>query len=151
MINKELFDKITEKYGGVASWAIWDKIGDKPKSNMSNMNILNPELNPNLFQMLNSNVIMVGLNFARTVSFSVPYMNFHDSNPHANDFKIRYSFLNTIYYGAYMTDVIKNYPEIDSKNVEKYMKLHPEMVENSINEFIEELVVIESKDPIKAC
>lgn len=35
---------------------------------------------------------MVELNFSREVSFEEPFMNFHDANPHGNDFKIRYAF-----------------------------------------------------------
>jgi hypothetical protein len=151
MINRELFDKITQKYGSVASWAIWDEFGERPKSNMSNIKVLDPDINTNLLQSINNNVIMVGLNFARPVNFDIPYMNFHDSNPHANDFKIRYAFNNTIFYGAYMTDVIKNYPEINSKNVEKHIKENPEIIDKSINEFVEELIFIGSNNPVVFC
>ncbi len=110
MIDKEPFDKITEKYGPVANWAIWGDEGQKPKSNMSNMDVLDPKKNISLLYSLQPNVIMIGLNFSRPVAFDKPYMNFHDANPYANDFKIRYAFKNTPYYSAYMTDLVKNIP-----------------------------------------
>lgn len=32
------FKEIEKKYGNVTSWAIWQKAGNKPKSNLSKMN-----------------------------------------------------------------------------------------------------------------
>ena len=39
MITEELYKKIEEKYGSVASWAYWDKADLKPKSNIGNMHL----------------------------------------------------------------------------------------------------------------
>src|SRR3989304_6214796 len=108
MISKVLYEKIKTKYGNVASWAVWEEPGTKPKSNMGNMDIFELEKNNNILQTLTTNVVMVGLNISREVKFDKPFMNFHDSRPSANDFKIRYAFKDTQFYGAYMTDIIKN-------------------------------------------
>ncbi|SVB74957.1 uncharacterized protein METZ01_LOCUS227811, partial [marine metagenome] len=35
------FYSIKESYGHMASWAIWDKQGEKPKSNMENIDFFN--------------------------------------------------------------------------------------------------------------
>lgn len=43
MISQELFERIKTKYGDVASWAVWDDAGSKPKSNMG------PEIKATLF------------------------------------------------------------------------------------------------------
>lgn len=148
MISRESFNIITKKYGSVSSWAVWDDEGDKPKSNMSNMEILDPDKNKKLLAMLNPCVIMIGLNFSRPVSFLKPYMNFHDNNPYANDFKIRFTFKDTPFYGAYMTDLFKNFPMLNSKNVEEYLKDNPNIIGESINIFRQELKDIKSHEPI---
>ena len=148
MISQELYEKITDKYGHVASWAIWDLAGDKPKSNMGNMDIFDSKSHESLLHILNTSIVMVGLNFSRDVKFEKPFMNFHDSNPHANDFKIRYAFNDTKFYGAYMTDVIKNLAMTSSKDVLKYLKTNPQIIEENINSFREELRFIESGKPI---
>jgi hypothetical protein len=122
MISIELFEKIKIKYGDVASWAVWDDAGIKPKSNMGNMNIFDLHENPDLLEILRNNVVMVGLNFSRPLLPTKPFKNFHDLSPHANDFKIRYAFRNTQFYGAYMTDIIKNLEMKSSNEVRSYLK-----------------------------
>ena len=148
VISKKLFEKIKSKYGDVASWAIWEDEGEKPKSNMGHINIFNLEKNPFLYEVLNNNVIMVGLNFSRALIPTEPFKNFHDLNPSANDFKIRYAFKDTEYYGAYMTDIIKNLEMKDSSDVKSYLRQHPNIVDKNIALFHEELRFIEAMDPI---
>ena len=48
MISKKLYEKIKVKYGDVASWAVWEEPGLKPKSNMGHLNIFNLQNNPSL-------------------------------------------------------------------------------------------------------
>ncbi|MDQ6965391.1 MAG: hypothetical protein Q9M23_00510, partial [Mariprofundaceae bacterium] len=95
MIDKQLYFDIAEKYGKVASWAVWDKAGDKPKSNISNMEIFDIITNPSILGILRTDVVMVALNFSRDVEMPEPFLNFHDSNPHGQDYKIRYAFEGT--------------------------------------------------------
>jgi hypothetical protein len=134
------FESIKEKHGTYASWAVWADAGEKPKSNMGDMSIFDLASNPALLHVLKTNMIMVGLNLA---SFSrllpEPFRNFHDPNPIANDFKIRYAFRDTEYYGAYMTDIIKRVGMIDSKDLLKHLKAYPDLVEQNIESFREEL------------
>ena len=151
MINKVLFDKIAHKYGSVCSWALWGDFGEKPKSNMADMDVLNPEINQELLSILKTNVIMIGLNFSHPVNFNLPFMNFHDASPYANDFKIRYAFYGTEYYGSYMTDIIKDHPNNNSMDVKTFLKKNNNIVEESINEFIKEMECIESYKPIIFC
>jgi len=147
MITTEQYKNISSKYGYVASWAVWEKAGAKPKSNIGNMDVLDLEKNSKVIELLNTNVVMVGLNFSRDVKFDKPFMNFHDSNPSGNDFKIRFAFEDTAYYGAYMTDVIKNLPMVSSKDVLDYLKENPDEKKNQINDFREELRHIGSIRP----
>ena len=68
---------------------------------------------------------MVGLNVAARSLASEPFRNFHDPSPVANDFKIRFAFSGTEFWGAYMTDVIKDHPETQSKRLLEHLKAHP--------------------------
>jgi hypothetical protein len=146
MINSDLFETIKQKHGGYSSWAVWADQIDKPKSNMGDMSIFNAEHRTTLLNQLKNNVIMVGLNISR--SFSEPFRNFHDFNPRANDFKIRFAFRNTEYYGAYMTDIIKEYEMVDSKNVITHLKDNNLLVTKSIEKFREEIKDLKSDRPI---
>lgn len=148
MISAELYESIKKGYGDVASWAVWKKAGATPKSNMGDMSIFDIKRNPNLLDTLKNDVIMIGLNFSRHVIFSEPFRNFHDQSPYANDFKIRYAFINTPFYGAYMTDIIKNTIENSSVNVRKYIKNTPGVVEKNISLFRKELQDINANKPI---
>jgi hypothetical protein len=89
---------------------------------MGNMNIYDLHKNPDLLEILKNNVVMVGLNFSRPLLPTEPFKNFHDLSPYANDFKIRYAFRNTQFYGAYMTDIIKNLEMKSSNEVRSYLK-----------------------------
>ncbi len=148
MISKILYENIKSEYGDVASWAVWEDVGETPKSNMGHINIFSLEKNPSLLEVLQNNVVMVGLNFSRPLLPTEPFKNFHDLNPSANDFKIRYAFKDTEFYGAYMTDIIKNLEMKDSSDVKSYLRQHPILVDKNIKLFHEELRFIEAMDPI---
>lgn len=148
MISKILYDKIKDKYGDVASWAVWEEPGEKPKSNMGHQNIFDINKNPSLFGKLKTNALMVGLNFSRPLLPTEPFKNFHDLSPYANDFKIRYAFRDSEYYGAYMTDIIKKYEMKDSHNVMAYLNSNPSVIEENILIFQKELIEIQANKPI---
>lgn len=148
MISKELFERIRAKYGDVASWAVWEDEGLKPKSNMGHLNIFDLQKNPSLLDVLKNNVVMVGLNFSRPLLPTEPFKNFHDLNPSANDFKIRYAFRNTEFYGAYMTDIIKNLEMKIFHDVQSLLKNNPDLVRENISLFREELSALDAKEPI---
>ena len=148
MISIEIFETIKQKYGDVASWAVWEDVGVKPKSNMGHINIFDLQKNPALLAVLKNNVVMVGLNFSRPVLLTEPFKNFHDLNPSANDFKIRYAFRETEFYGAYMTDVIKNLEMKDSNNVKAHLKRNTKLIQENISILREELSDLHAKTPV---
>ena len=148
MISIEIFETIKQKYGDVASWAVWEDVGVKPKSNMGHLNIFDFQKNPALLEVLKNNVVMVGLNFSRPVLPTEPFKNFHDLNPRANDFKIRYAFRETEFYGAYMTDVIKNLEMKDSHNVKTHLKRNANLIQENISMLREELSDLHANKPI---
>lgn len=147
MITKEHYKEIETKYGEFASWAVWVEEGIKPKSNIGDMSIFDINKNPALLNVLNPNVIMVGLNFSRTIEKKA-FINFHDKKPQGQDYKIRYAFRDTEFYGAYMTDIIKDFEEKVSENVLKYLKDNKDFELMNIKLFEQEISDLKSKDPI---
>lgn len=143
MIDMQQFENIKEKHGRYASWAVWADASEKPKSNMGDISHFK---NESVLSLLKNDVVMVGLNISRAVS--EPFINFHDPNPRANDFKIRYAFKDSPCYGAYMTDIIKFLEEVDSKCVMKYLKEHPETIERNLRTFREEMHDLKATAPV---
>lgn len=147
MISEEKFYFIKEKYQLYSSWAVWAEQGDKPKSNVGDLSVLDPKQNKNLLKTLNPNIILVALNISRG-DIAEPFANFHDKSSRATDFKIRYAIKDTPIWGAYMTDIIKDFEELISGNVLSYLKKNREFEIENINFFRKELIEIGAKNPI---
>ncbi|MDR2481134.1 MAG: hypothetical protein LBD07_02435 [Spirochaetaceae bacterium] len=147
-MTTELFKRIKEKHGKYASWAVWADAGSTPKSNVDDLSIFDIEKNPQILEKLNQNIILVGLNCADSPLGKEAFSNFHPKSSTANDFKIRYAFKGTEYWGAYMTDIIKGCHITEQEKLEKYLKEHPEVVTKNIEIFKQELLDIESKEPL---
>ena len=146
MVDRNQFERIRKRHGGYASWAVWAPPGDKPKSNVGDLSVLNPDGNPTLLQRLRTDIIMVGLNIARPLA--EPFCNFHDSKPRANDFKLRHALAGTEYWGAYMTDFIKNVPIVTSSDLRKHLKAFPDKIKSSVDEFLDELRDLKASRPM---
>jgi len=146
LITREKFDFIKGKYDKHASWAVWAKQGDTPKSNMGDLIVLDPEINKNLLSELDPNVILVGLNFSEDVNHK-PFENFHAGGKF-QDYKTRYALRDSPYWGGYMTDILKDYPEKDSKKVNTHLKKHPELEQQNITKFRQEITDIGATKPL---
>lgn len=147
MITQELFNDIKTKYGHFASWAVWASEGENPKSNVGDMSVFDLSVNPDLLEQLNPNIIMVGLNFSRTVD-NVDFANFHDKRSQAQDYKIRYAFKDTEFYGAYMTDIIKDFEEKISGKVLSYLESNKDFEIQNVKYFEKEITDLKCKDPL---
>ena len=145
MITREKFDSIKEKYGRVASWAIWAHEDEEPKSNMGDLTVLDPEINKNLLSELNPNVVLVGLNFSEDVNHK-PFENFHAGGKFT-DFKTRYALRDSPYWGGYMTDIMKDYPEKESDKIAEYLKIDKALEQSNIESFRQELRDIGAEKP----
>jgi len=106
---------------------------------MGDLNILDPQQNPNLLSQLKPDVVFVGLNTSRDISDTSPFSNFHSNSPHAQDYKIRFALNDTELWGGYMTDIIKDYPELDGQNVMSFIRDNPDVEKKNIATFREEL------------
>ena len=136
MLDRDTFDLIKQKHGAYASWAVWAEPTGKPKSNVGDVSVLDPNHNPTLLQTVRNDVVMVGLNLSRfpPVSFG----NFHDPRPEGQDYKIRYAFAGTPYYGAYMTDLIKGIVMLESSNLRRHLAANPSLASGNVHRLLEE-------------
>jgi len=145
MISEKKFQKIQKNHGGYASWAIWAEEGITPKSNLADLSVLDPKINSALLGSLHAKFIFLGLNISREVER--PLGNFHDSSSKGTDFKIRYALKGTPYWGAYMTDIIKDFEEKASGEMMKYLKSHPEFEIENIQKLRGEISDLECESP----
>lgn len=137
MVDRETFDRIKRQHGAYASWAVWAESSGKPKSNIGDLSVLDPDRNSTLLQKLRNDVVLVALNLSR---FSpVPLGNFHDRSPQAQDYKIRYAFADTPYYGGYMTDLIKDTVTLRAQDLMRQLSRNGSVVKENIGRLIEEL------------
>ena len=149
MITKETYELMKTKYGQVGSWAVWDPATNTPKSNTAGMEWL---ASSNLLEFLDTGFIFVGLNWSsthgdQTKDGTLDWTNFHSSYSYQHDYKLRYALSETRYWGSYMTDFIKLYPEVDSAKVKKYLKQSPEVIDKSVAIFEEEIGYLQ-KNPV---
>jgi hypothetical protein len=79
---------------------------------------------------------MVALNLSRFPPRSLA--NFHDQSSVAQDFKIRFAFSATPYYGAYMTDLIKGVVMLESNNLMRHLSENQPLVSDNIHRLLEE-------------
>ena len=146
-VSLEQFKKIKSKYQYLSSWAIWATEGETPKSNIGDLTVLDPNINKNLLSQLNSEVVFVALNISRG-DIKIPLGNFHDHRPIATDFKIRFAFKDTPFWGGYMTDIIKDFEEKISGKVKDYLSKNRDFEKQNIDIFLEELNYIGAKNPV---
>ncbi len=150
MITLKQFNDIKSKYGHCSSFAVWAEVGDTPKSNTGDLSVLDPDINKELLSILNVDVVLLGLNGSRVVdpeSTAPPLSIFHSWTSFQQDYKIRYAFKGSPYWGAYMTDIIKHYGEVDSTKTMEYLKRNKEYEQENIRFFEQELLDIGAINP----
>lgn len=147
MLDRDTFERIKEKHGGYASWAVWAHAGSTPKSNIGDLRVLDPDLNPTLLEILRNDVIMLGLNISRAGIVVEPFRNFHDASPKGQDFKIRYAFEGTPCYGAYMTDFIKDVVMLDRASLLRHVRGNPQVKRQSVERLLGEFNDLQCDKP----
>lgn len=143
MIDPATFERIKTKYGDYASWAIWASEGSKPKDNMGDLSLFDDGRIVPLLEQLNPNVILVGLNISKRIEH--PLSNFHGANGGA--YKIRYALKDTPFWGAYMTDIIKDFEQKISGKVQAYLRANPAFEQENIRIFRDEIRDLGSDNP----
>lgn len=146
MLDKPIYRLMKRKYSDVASWAVWDEQLDKPKSNMGNMKWAKDE--EKLCSELNPNFVFVGLNKSKrpdenskdeNSNAKNPWKNFHSGNSRSHSYKLRYALKGTTFWGAYMTDLLKEEEETDSKNEVPRFKKDKAALEKQMKDFEREI------------
>ena len=145
MLSQEKFDDIKLKSGHYASWGVWAKQGIRPKDNTGDISVLDPNQYPNLLEILNPSVILVGLNISGRIK--IPLGNFHSSNPRSHDYKIRHALENSVFWGCYMTDIIKDFEQISAGRMMQYLRQNQKFEEDNVKTFIEEMAVLNTEKP----
>ncbi len=145
MIALTQFEFIRTKYGHYASWAIWAEEGERPKDNVGDLGFLDPKRNAGLLNQLNPGIIMVGLNISRRIES--PFANFHDGKSRAIDYKIRYALKGSPFWGAYMTDIIKDFEQKVSGKMMRYLRINKVFEERNVEIFREEMKDLRSDNP----
>ncbi len=104
----------------------------------------------NICDILNDKYVFVALNGSSTHGKQEdrPWKNFHSSYRYQHDYKLRYALVNTKFWGSYITDIIKEFPEVDSAKVISHLKKNPKDIEKNINLFEDELNILSDEKPI---
>ena len=138
--------EIKNKYGYMSSFALWEKIDDmkKPKYGVGNIEYFEKLEEKDI----NRNIILVGLNISGKGFIDNPFSNFHSRKSTSHDYKIRFAIQDTIFSGAYMTDIIKDHEEVFSGKVMKYLNKNPDIKKENIDSFEAELKDIGTSNPI---
>ena len=141
MITEQTYEIMKNKYWKIWSRAVrWDQT-TSPRSNTDDMARVN---SPNLLKTLNTGYVFVGLNWSSTHwdkwgTNGIIWSNFHSGYSLQNDYKLRYALKNTKYWGSYITDLIKYYPEVDFNKVTSYINNNPQILEENIENFKKEI------------
>lgn len=145
-VTMDTYNKIKEKYGTLSSWALWKEPTDfRSKIGMEDISFFeNPS--EKTLELLNPNIILVGLNISEKILRT--FGNFHPDKTSAQDFKTRFALQGSMFWGAYMTDIIKSYEEKISCNLMKYLTQNKEFEKENIKMFEQELLDIGSHNPI---
>jgi len=146
-ITLENYELIRGKYGHMASWAVYadKKKEKKEKSGVGETSFFETP-NQLLLDLLNPNIILVGLNISEKILRI--FGNFHPNKTSAQDYKTRFALHRTIFWGAYMTDIIKSHEEKISGNLMKYLSKNKDFERENIKNFENELLDIGSQDTI---
>ena len=123
MYSSEKFKELSEKYGQIASWAIWNY------SNPKDSRIIEKYID-----QLNSRYVLIALNVSRDINKWPVWSNFHD-NTHAR--KLKYACNDTELRGSYMTDLFKNVVKPRSTNIEKV--LNKKKINENVDFFRQEM------------
>lgn len=99
-----------------------------------------------ILDLLNPNIVLVGLNISERIERI--FGNFHPTSTNAQDYKTRFALQGTMFWGAYMTDIIKSFEEKISGNMMKYLQENKEFEKEMSNVFEQELRDIGSHNPI---
>ena len=138
MITKEQFLQLKEKFGFYSSFAIW-----KSPKDVSDVSMFESD---NVLMTINNDYIFVALNPASNQQNEdkeiTAFRNFHSKDSRQKDFKLCFALQNTKFWGSYITDLFKSFPETNSQLLKKQLKENPDKVESDINKLKQEIEIL---------
>ena len=146
MITDSTFNNLKADFGKVSSWLIWKEQGETVKSNIGDLSIFE---DIDITKHLQANYVFLGLN-ASVHDIPNPddrdWGAFHSSdNKRQNDYKLRYTFKDTRFWGSYISDVLKGCPEKNSNTIMKYYKNNTDFQKQQKELLIRELKILNSE------
>ena len=145
MIDKERFNRIKEKHGRYASWAVWASEGVRPTDNVGDLSVFDSHKNDTLLDQLNPNFVTRRPEYFRPLEF--PLGNFHDKRRVSKDFKIRHALRGTALWGGYMTDIIKDFEQVIAGETMAYLRANAAFEDENLNLLQTELSDLGSQKP----
>ena len=73
--------------------------------------------------------------------------NFHDKRSEATDYKLRFALHGTKLWGAYLTDIIKDFDQKISGKVVSFLKENPDFEKQNVEYFLNEISELGVKEP----
>ena len=126
----KLVEDVYGKPINFASWGNWRTPDSKVTSNL--------EFSNELLQGLQPNIVFCGLNVSTDVEPG-NWNNFHKKDDSGNS-NLRDSIIGTRLQGAYLTDLIKFYPETAGEKVKNHFKNNKGELERHAEWFVEEMI-----------
>lgn len=146
VIGRSTFDLVKRRHGDHASWAVWAEPTDRSKLNMGDLSVFDPDENPTLLEILRNDVVMLGLNLSAEMPEPAPFRNFHCAG-RCQDYKTRFAVAGTQYWGAYMTDLIKDRPMLEAKDLMGELRAHPSVVKENVEGLLAEFIDLGADRP----
>ena len=150
-ISKSVYLKLKETYGICSSWAVWVEEERRPlKASVHDTSIFELERNPDILNQLNANFVFVALNFSTDINEKPEWKEFDNFHSGKTDWKIRHAFMNSPFWGGYMTDFLKNFPHLKARNARKEMEReeNKDKYLQNIRDFKIELSTLGKENPL---
>jgi hypothetical protein len=152
-VDRAAFDSVRDRYGQVASWAVWDRrrTGRTAADWVSDLTVLDPDAHPALLGMLHTRAVLIALNSGVRDDDGprAPLSMFH--HPVGRDFMLADAIGDTPFAGAYVTDFFKGVPTRDGTGLADHLRAHPGKVAEDVAALREELVVVGAVRPLLVC
>lgn len=129
-MKKEQFELIKKEYGMYSSFCVW---GDTK----SDLSIFDKE---ETLKDLHVDVIFLGINISRPLEKA--FANFHDGRRGSQDGNLMNAVKETKYYGSYITDLYKDYVEVDGASALSHFKNHPEEEKDQFDRLYQEIITV---------
>lgn len=154
MIERGTFDILRERFGHVASWAVWSgrREGRAAGRWVSDLTVLNPDTHPELLTSLHTRAVLIALNSGVRDAARMapaPFSMFHD--PVGRDFMLAEAVDETPFRGSYVTDFFKGVPTRDGSGLAAHLAAHPDKLAQDVATLREELALLGATRPLLVC